>query len=489
MAPPPSGRAAPSCIVSSRRPSCCGVGNCNCARHRQAARLGSRRFAVTGLPPIEGPYEWLRLAEDARAAFYVVPFDQDGVCSAPLTRADLLRRLAEEDLTDIFLFSHGWNNTWSAAIARYESFLTGFASLREEHPLERSFRPLLIGVFWPSAVLVAAGEEAPAIAAEAREDTYDAVAGAVGHAERERFYALVQQAQLSGEDAMELARIVVPLWGEDPGTDDLGAPGGLAAEELVEVWGRLEDAAAPPAERPFDAGSFGFGGADPNTVAAEPQAAGSGLRKFSPRVLLRGTTVWMMKDRAGRVGATGVHALLADVLAATDARVHLTGHSYGGKVVLSALCAGEVPRPVDSVLLLQGAMSRLCFASKVPGLDGPGGYRGALTRVRQPIMATFSSHDHPLTKEFHLAVRRRGDLGEAVIAAGETSRYSALGGFGPAGLDGEAQVVTAQEPGHRYIFNEMARVAGIDASRVVSGHGDVSNRWTWWMLLDQVGEA
>lgn len=453
------------------------------------------RSAVTGQLPIKGPYRELRLANDEHAAFYVIPFDEDGVCSGPLTRDDLLRRLPADEPTDVFLFSHGWNNTWPTALARYEDFLSGFAELEVEYTLGRAFRPLLIGVFWPSAVLVAAHEQAPQIAAEAvgTADDVAAVARALPLDRRVRFYALAEQPQLSGDETVELADILTGLWGEDSATDDLGPQAGaLAPEDLVEVWSRLEDAATPPETQEFDASSFGFGGDEPSNVgSAEPQAAGARdrLRKLSPRNLIRGTTVWMMKDRAGRVGSTGVHSLLTDVLSATAAPVHLIGHSYGGKIVLSALCAGPLPRPVDSVLLLQGAMSRLCFSPDVPGLGGPGGYRTALSRVRLPILATFSRHDHPLTRDFHLALRRKSDLGEVVIAGAENSRYSALGGFGPGELGTEAKVVPAQDPGQRYELNGRERVIGIDASQVISGHGDVSNRWTWWMLLNQVGEV
>lgn len=95
-----------------------------------------------------------------------------------------------------------------------------------------------------------------------------------------------------------------------------------------------------------------------------------------------------MKDRAGTVGARGVAPLLTDLLRASEARVHLLGHSFGGKVVLSALCVpSDLPRKVHAALLLQPAVSHLCFAERVPGTDRPGGYRAALQRVERPILS------------------------------------------------------------------------------------------------------
>ena len=52
---------------------------------------------------------------------------------------------------------------------------------------------------------------------------------------------------------------------------------------------------------------------------------------------------------------------------------------------------------MKSLLLLQGAVSPLCFARNVLGDGQPGGYRATFERVDQPILATFSPHDFPLT--------------------------------------------------------------------------------------------
>jgi pimeloyl-ACP methyl ester carboxylesterase len=457
--------------------------------------------------PIRGPYREVDVAGGGKAPFYVIPFDEDGVCTGPVTRQHLLDALRQGFHTDVFLFSHGWNNTWPSAIRRYESFISGFAAARAQYPLAagQEFRPLLIGVFWPSAVLVQPEERAPGIAGEGVEEPAEdvdvaeerreiaEVAAALRSEQRARFYDLAQRQQLDDDAAEELARLVAPLWAEDGATDDLGVTESLPPEELLDIWKWLGQAGAGTEDEfGFAPGGFGLDDAvGPGAaVPTGPAAAGliDGLLKLDPREVIRGTTVWLMKDRAGRVGARGVSTLLADTLDAAKAHVHLIGHSYGGKVVLSALCAGSLPRPVESALLLQPAMSYLCFAAQVPGLDRPGGYRPALDplRCRQPILTTFSSQDEVLTRLFHLFVRRRSDLAEAVIAAEPPSRYAALGGFGPLRIPRESDVVPANDPGTRYILDREERVLGVESSRVISNHSDVSNDWTWWMLLNQV---
>ena len=119
------------------------------------------------------------------------------------------------------------------------------------------------------------------------------------------------------------------------------------------------------------------------------QAAG-GLGNFDPRNIVRVLTIYQMKDRAGVVGANGVAPLVRDVLAAKDVRLHLIGHSFGGRVMLSAIAGGgPLPqgRKVDSLLLLQPAVNHLCFAEKVTNTNRPGGYREVLNRVRKPILS------------------------------------------------------------------------------------------------------
>src|SRR5690606_15613941 len=61
--------------------------------------------------------------------------------------------------------------------------------------------------------------------------------------------------------------------------------------------------------------------------------------KLDPRRIIRLLTVAIMKDRAGVVGHGGVGKVLQTLLDHSAARIHLIGHSYGAKVMLSALSA------------------------------------------------------------------------------------------------------------------------------------------------------
>jgi hypothetical protein len=70
------------------------------------------------LPP--GPYKTVALADGTAVPFYIIPFDKEGRCEGPATRENLIDAVRNGSFTDIFLFSHGWNNDWNAATERYE---------------------------------------------------------------------------------------------------------------------------------------------------------------------------------------------------------------------------------------------------------------------------------------------------------------------------------------------------------------------------------
>src|SRR5688572_5219168 len=100
--------------------------------------------------------------------YYVIPFDKGGRCTGPATREHFLSELRAGAYTDVFVFSHGWNNDWTTATRRYEGFINGYFEMTRERGLEHppGFKPLLVGIFWPSTALVfGESEEGPDFAA------------------------------------------------------------------------------------------------------------------------------------------------------------------------------------------------------------------------------------------------------------------------------------------------------------------------------------
>lgn len=416
------------------------------------------------------------------ADVYLLEYDKKGVLTSPRSMDALLE--AAEAATDVVLFAHGWNNDFSSATARFDRFYRRLDRvLRSQgRPAGRPFRPVYVGVVWPSTALVMPWERGPDIAGGPGPDDVDDDLAALEDALTAEQVAELRQilaATTPGpDDLRRAAAILATLPDGDLDDDPATPPDPLDADELIALWVDARDQLTPAPTRPG-------GIIDDDAAVTRPDVAG-----FNPLELLREgirlATVRQMKDRAGRVGAAGV-ARAVRQLVATPARVHLVGHSYGCRVVLSAVAAGGAPpRDVDSVLLLQPALNALAFAQDVDGR--PGGYRRALDRVRLPIVTTRSKHDMPLTRVFHLGLRRRSDLGEAEIAGGP-SRFAALGGVGPQDLGtGELVNITMPDVGGPYPLRGAHRVVAVDGTAYIPSHGDVESDQTAWALLSQIRE-
>jgi hypothetical protein len=429
---------------------------------------------------------------------YVIPFDKEGRCEGPRTRDALLEEARTGGYTDIYLFSHGWNNDWKVATDRYRDFTEGYIKMRTTHglPMSRPYRPLLVGVYWPGVVLTREDEGPPKIAGDdadpkVLDQEVDDYRGAVRDlADRlppervERFYDLTQREALTPDEAAELAALLAPLYRTD---DDVEWSEEPAVEDVLDAWRSVEEEKREKEENLDDFGTVGGG------AAGGPRVAG-GLLDFDPRNIVRVATVWKMKDRAGKVGRHGVGPMLNGICERTDARLHLLGHSYGCKVMMSAIRAADAlkAKPVDSLLLLQPAVNHLCFAVIVPEMDVPGGYREVLERVRQPVLSTFSARDAALTKFFHVALRRRGDRGELRnAAAGDPpSVFAALGGFGPRAVRyTELPIRDVRQAYDEIRAPDAPRVFALNGTRTIAGHGEISNPSTWWALYEQVSEG
>jgi len=431
-----------------------------------------------GVLPI-GPFRQYPLENGKVFPWYIMPFERDGTSSAPATRDVLLKDVAVNHYTDIYVFSHGWNNDWNVVQARYHDFIDGYAQLRVKYKLRipDSYRPLLIGIFWPSTSLVTEDEQ-PLFAGDSqnpeRKFALAELESAIEPAKRARFRALMDRTELTAPEALELASIAEPALGSSE--TDLPVSDHVTDSEWVASW--------PTAEAELDL----------DYVRPAPQAGGGaqaasfgGFKKYLPRYVLRLFTVRQMKDRAGVVGARGAAPLLADLASHSMARFHLIGHSYGARLLLSALCfPGDCGPKAASMLLLQPAVSHLCFAQLVEKTNMPGGYAKAPERVRLPIFTTFSKHDRPLRLLFHTAVRRKRDLAEAQIAAADEppSIFAALGGYGPRCCGETREHI--QDPASPYVPAPGTRVLGIHATRTIANHGDISNESTWWALYNLV---
>jgi hypothetical protein len=66
---------------------------------------------------------------------------------------------AAENAPDVFIFSHGWWNTPDKAECQYSKVITEIQKRKPDF-LPSNYRPLLVGIYWPSAIFpVEKGED------------------------------------------------------------------------------------------------------------------------------------------------------------------------------------------------------------------------------------------------------------------------------------------------------------------------------------------
>jgi hypothetical protein len=430
------------------------------------------------------------------APVYLVPFDKVGKCEGPKTLEHVLGEARSGPFNHVHIISHGWNNVFKDAVSLYREFFTGYFDLRKANGIsDQDYKPLLIGIIWPSTALVSDDDATPRFAAtlppeveEADQFAKQALASEIRDEDVARFHELANlRRALSHDEALEFAHLLMPILDrKDPVGEEISQK--VTPERLVKAW---EDAQRPAAQdRSRQTGEAGMLPVDEEAASPAPvpqQPASAGFFDFlDPVKIVRTASVFQMKDRAGTVGSFGVSPIVQE-LAGLPLKIHLTGHSFGAKVVLSALCHPDADLKVRSMLLLQPAVNYLCFAKNIQG--HPGGYVKALDRVELPILTTFSSHDSPLTAFFHVALRRDGDLAEQRIA-GAPSQFAALGGFGPGGMeDGTSTTLDIAGPPEQYKLQQPGiRLIALDGSKDarINSHGDVRNRFTEWALVNLV---
>lgn len=345
--------------------------------------------------------------------------DPDGLMSA-----EIPRRAEAELPTDIFLFSHGWNGDAPAAIDQYNRWIKAMTDLKGDRArMGPGFKPLWIGLHWPSLPW---GDE------ELSGDSFDAPAVA----SRE---LLDRYAERFGNEP-EIRSLLETIFREnerDAGATMLPADAAEAYRDLAETLGRRVEGREPSGKMSPDAAPDADDAPfDPDAAFEAGNEAGDSFGSQGIGGLLgplRQLSFWTMKNRGRKVGHTGMHDLIAALQRSLPkARFHLIGHSFGC-VVVSSILGGvngvsPLPRPVDSVALLQGAVGVWAFADKIPYTGHKGYFNGVLTGklVRGPIFTTQSRFDKAVGVYYPLAV---GLVGQVDFAE-QVGKYSAVGSFG-----------------------------------------------------------
>ena len=346
--------------------------------------------------------------------YWELTFDADGDVDQG-ERDRLLSEVRQRGVGDLIVFSHGWNNQRAGATRLYSRFFAPIPRLAPRAAIG------YVGVIWPSmefpdqpipdfpqSPAAVAELTRPALDTDTRHALLDAFPGkapVIDQIARMLDQQPPQDAEL--EEYGRLVRTLVEVVPPGPqamfGADTLAEgvpqcePRMFAAGRTAEVCEQFAQALAH---------------------LSAPQSPGTVTEFALPnpwkgaRELLRQAAYYAMKRRAGTVGERGLGPAIGRLAAvAPEVRVHLVGHSFGGRLVSFALRGlPEGVHSVKSVTLLQGAFSHYAFAARLPDDPRTGGVlQGQQNRVDGPLVCCYSHCDSALGTIYPLASRMADD--------------------------------------------------------------------------------
>jgi hypothetical protein len=419
------------------------------------------------------------MGEIAGVPYFEVRFNKKAEVDAEGDAADLKSHLAQGQTTDLIVISHGWNNHIEEARELYRRFFESFAQQARKANLENR-RFAALGVLWPSkkfadSELIPGG--AAGVAGDVLTEQLEALKGAFdargADSKLEQAKRLVDRLETDAEARRkfgELIRALVPKVEKEPDGGKAhrffeGDPAALVEEAAVP----LQSAAAG------DAASGGIAAVGSPGAAQAGGAAGIGdafgAMKDGALNVLNFATYYQMKERAGLIGRTGLFPLLHDLRAAfPELKIHLVGHSFGGRLVTAAASGAEDKPVADTMTLLQAAFSHHGFASKFDG-SRDGFFRQMIAKgsVRGPIVVTCTTNDIAVGKLYPLASLFAGQ--DAAGIGGPESRFGGIGCNG-AQKTPEAVNGTLFDENGTYTF-ESGRIHNLTSDQFIKGHSDV----------------
>jgi len=393
--------------------------------------------------------------------YYLVIHDENGVerneAGGALLSTAILEEVARQPVNDIFIMSHGWRGDVPAAIKQYDAWtgnlMTAVPDLDDMTRRRPDFRPVLIGWHWPSEPW---GDESMG--------SFDSLADPVP--------ALVDDYARRLGDTPEIRTDLETIIRAHATSD---APASVPPE-VVAAYQRLDqrlgmghggEGAPPGADLPeFDPESIFQAAVEADSMSGMGSFGAFGIGDLLAP--LRVLSFWKMKDRARKFGESGGHRMLTAIrkaAAGKDVRIHLMGHSFGC-IVVTAAAAGPAGSPagalVDSMVLVQGALSIWAYCANIPFAKGTAGYFNRLIaakKVRGPIVTTQAERDSAVGTLYPLAAGLKGQL-----SFGDLPKYGAVGTLGIQGADAIGRNMS--EPTEDYRF-EPGRIYNVESSAYI----------------------
>jgi len=411
-------------------------------------------------------------ASIADLPYWEVEFNQDG---SIVSDGGLVADSAGGGVRDLFLFSHGWNNSFSGARSLYRDMFSMIAGML---PAERRAATGFVGVLWPSLLFPedgpADGGGPPPVRSSGAQLATALAPAFPGQEQQVRTLGALHDARPQDGAALEefhaLATGLVS-------TAETGGPEDNGERFAVEASPRtaISDMAGTPGAPDGDAQGIDF----------------FGKMWHGARELLRTMSYYEMKNRAGVIGQQGLGPLLSKLQGQNgQLRTHLLGHSFGARLVafsLAGLPASATRRssPVKSLLLIQGAFSHFAFSPSKPGA-----LARLADRVDGPLVATHSVHDRAVGLWYPNASRLARQDSQGL----DDFNYN-WGGMGHDGYQHDGVVALALGAAGSGYDWENGRFYRLDSSAVIrkslsafsEAHSDISHPEVAWAAVSAAG--
>jgi len=410
---------------------------------------------------------------------------------------------AVPNLTDLFVISHGWNNNSAEARNLYDRFFNSLDAVRGLDLVTgldgRTFGQLR--VFWPSKKFedseLIPGGGAAGMTTESDQALLDLLERLKSDSERLDVPAQDPQREAAITRAQEL----VPSLEQDAGArkefvdtlrsilDRDAAHPEDGSEEFFEMdpeelFKALEEGVTAPGPTP-QGGAAALGDAG---GAAGLKELVSGT-KAAARRIANFTTYYEMKERAGTVGRVGLSPVLRQIRQKNpDIRLHLIGHSFGGRVVTAAGDALDANTPKVTITLLQAAYSHNGLSEKFDQKND-GLFRKLLSEKRAsgPILITHTKNDKAVGIAYPLASRLA-----RVKAAAFGDENDPYGGMGRNGAqhtpEAQGNAGNLKPVGDEYTF-AAGKVYNLKADQFIKDHSDVTGHQVAYALLHAIREG
>ncbi|MGF7182167.1 hypothetical protein [Tunturiibacter psychrotolerans] len=431
-------------------------------------------------------------------------YDTTGNLVDPAPQTELTTWLtspAGNSTTDLIFISHGWNNDISEARQLYSDFFAAVASVQKSQNVASDRKFAIAAIFWPSkrfadADLIPGGAASlsPSIQAQlnAQLDQLKVILAADPAAAAKIEHARDQIPKLevsqSAQDDFVFALVSAlpaPRNDIDEGLDEAMTALKSGTVPGHTVLGRLSVPDFPAFPLPSESGghALGLGG-----VLSGITSAASRLANYF--------TYYTMKDRSGIVGRTGVQQTIIGVQSvAPTLRIHLIGHSFGGRLVTAAANALVKPRSIATMLLLEAAYSHNGLAKNWDDLGNDGAFRSvpSTPKIEGITLITHSVHDTAVGIAYPLASRILGQVASALAIGGPEDKFGGMGRNGaqhtPEAFDSVLLNVglaydPSPLPGGKTIRNINGD--GPSPKPTILSHGDVAKpeiAWAWLSSL------